>query len=47
MKHILPSMVEHITFGKFDLDLDRKPPFEFSLLENMFDKIEHAGMKLV
>lgn len=29
LRHILPTMTEHINFvGRFDLDMNRKPPFE-------------------
>jgi len=29
LKHVLPTMTEHINFiGKFDVDLQRRPPFE-------------------
>jgi hypothetical protein len=29
LKHVLPTMTEHINFvGKFDLDLQKRPPFE-------------------
>jgi TnpA family transposase len=30
LKHMLPTMTGHINFvGKFDVDLQRKPPFDF------------------
>jgi len=33
LKHILPTMTENIDFvGKFDLDLQRKPPVEFNVV---------------
>lgn len=32
IKHVLPTMLDHINFiGRFDLDLRRQPPFQFAV----------------
>ncbi|MFH1842747.1 MAG: Tn3 family transposase [bacterium] len=34
LEHILPTMTDHVNFvGRFDLDLERRPPFEFRLAQ--------------
>ena len=32
LKHILPTMIEHINFvGRFDIDINRRPPFRLAV----------------
>ena len=32
LKHVLPTMVEHINFvGQFDIDINRRPPFRLAI----------------